>query len=135
MPEHFAPCPYCYFTFFHTGYIFRSLEQDLFRAVAGKFRRSLKLKILGKTAGDSPHGEGKSRTETFLTNSVKKYSNHCFLCSSATSVTKFRGSLVYPSGSSRHSTINPLGHFVKLLCMHKNVLPCLLISLPMLSEC
>jgi len=60
--EHFAPCPYWYFTFFHAGNIFRSLEQDLLRAVAGKFRKSHKLKMLGKTAGDSPHGEGKSRT-------------------------------------------------------------------------
>ncbi len=55
-----------------TGYIFRSLEQDLLRAVAGKFRKSHKLKMLGKTAGDSPHGEGKSRT--FSANSVTKYS-------------------------------------------------------------
>ncbi len=62
MLQHFAPCPYWYFTFFHAGNIFRSLEQDLLRAVAGKFRKSHKLKMLGKTAGDSPHGEGKSRT-------------------------------------------------------------------------
>jgi hypothetical protein len=33
-----------------------------FRTVTGNFRKSLKLKMLGKTAGDSPHREGKSRT-------------------------------------------------------------------------
>jgi len=31
-------------------------------ADAGRFRKSLKIPITGKTAGDSPHGEGKSRT-------------------------------------------------------------------------
>ncbi len=43
VPEHFAPCPYWYFTFFHAGNIFRYLEQDLTRDVSGKFRKSLKL--------------------------------------------------------------------------------------------
>jgi hypothetical protein len=52
-----APCPYWYFTFFHAGNIFRSLEQDLLCAIPGKFRKSLKLKMLGKTAGDSQHRE------------------------------------------------------------------------------
>jgi hypothetical protein len=33
VPEHFAPCPYCYFTFLNAGNIFLSLEQDLLRAV------------------------------------------------------------------------------------------------------
>ncbi len=60
--EHFAPCPYWYFTSFYAGNIFRSLKQDLLRGVTGKFRKILKLKMLGKTAGDLPHGEGKSRT-------------------------------------------------------------------------
>ncbi len=64
--EHFAPCPYWCFTFFHAGNIFRSLEQDLLRAVTGNFRKSLKLKMFGKTAGDSPHGEGKSGSHFFL---------------------------------------------------------------------
>jgi hypothetical protein len=32
------------------------------RADAGKFRKSLIIKMTGKTAGDSPHGEGRSRT-------------------------------------------------------------------------
>ncbi len=31
-------------------------------ADAGRFRKNLKIKISGKTAEDSPHGEGKSRT-------------------------------------------------------------------------
>jgi hypothetical protein len=31
-------------------------------ADAGRFRKNLKLKMIGKTAGDSPHGEGKART-------------------------------------------------------------------------
>jgi hypothetical protein len=41
------------------------------RADAGKFRKSLKIKMTGKTAGDSHHGEGISRTKTFFANSVK----------------------------------------------------------------
>jgi hypothetical protein len=75
--------------------IYSSLEQDLLRAVIGKFRKSFKLKMLGITAGDSPHGEGKSRTYPFSVNSGKKCNSHCFLYSSASSVTKYSGSLVY----------------------------------------
>jgi hypothetical protein len=54
---HFATGPYWYFTFFHAKV--SSLKQDLLRAVLllGKFRKSLKLKLLRKTDGDSPHGE------------------------------------------------------------------------------
>jgi hypothetical protein len=32
------------------------------RADAGKFRKSLKIKMAGKTAGNSPHGEGRAST-------------------------------------------------------------------------
>jgi hypothetical protein len=39
-----------------------SLKQDLLCGFTGKFRKILKLKMLGKTAGDLPRGEGKSRT-------------------------------------------------------------------------
>ncbi len=95
VPEHFSPCIYWYFTFLHAGNIFRSLEQDLLRTVTGKFRKSFKLKMLGKTAGDSPHGEWKSRTYTFSAKSVKKCNSHCYLYSSANSVTKCSGSLFY----------------------------------------
>jgi hypothetical protein len=31
-------------------------------ANAGRFRKNIKIKITGKTAGDLPHGEGRSRT-------------------------------------------------------------------------
>jgi hypothetical protein len=47
---------------------------------ARRFRKSLKIKITGKTAGDSPHGEGKSRIQTFFANSVNMYSD-CFVYS------------------------------------------------------
>ncbi len=66
--QHFAPCPYWYFTSFYAGNIFRSQKQDLLLGVTGKFRKILKLKMSGKTAGDLPHGEGKSRTLTFSAN-------------------------------------------------------------------
>jgi hypothetical protein len=57
-------CPLSILIFysFYAGNIFRSLKQDLLRGVTGKFRKILKLKMLGKTAGYLPHGEGKSRT-------------------------------------------------------------------------
>jgi len=32
------------------------------RADAGRFRKNLKIKITGKTAGVTPHGEGRSRS-------------------------------------------------------------------------
>jgi hypothetical protein len=58
VPVHFAPRPFSYLTFAHAGNIFRSLEQELLRAVPGKFARvSNKIKKSGKAAGDSPHGE------------------------------------------------------------------------------
>ena len=60
--EHFAPCPYWYFTSFYAVKIFRSQKQELLRGDTGKFRKILKLKMCGKTAGNLPHGEGKSRT-------------------------------------------------------------------------
>jgi hypothetical protein len=62
MQEHFVPRPYWYFTFLHVGNAFRPQELYLCSADAGRFRKNLKIKILGKTAGDSPHGEGNSRT-------------------------------------------------------------------------
>jgi len=39
---------------------FRS--RTFFRANAGRFRKSIKIKITGKTAGDLPHGKWRSRT-------------------------------------------------------------------------
>jgi hypothetical protein len=45
-------------------------------ADTGRFRKSLKIKISGKTAGDLPQGEGKART--FSSNSVKKHSGNSF---------------------------------------------------------
>jgi uncharacterized membrane protein len=60
--EYFAPCPYCYFTSFYAVKIFWSQKQELLRGATGKFRKILKLKMCGKTAGNLPHGEGKSRT-------------------------------------------------------------------------
>jgi hypothetical protein len=54
----------------HTGILHSSMPEISFglrsrtfcRAVARRFRKSLKIKITGNTAGDSPHGEKKSRT-------------------------------------------------------------------------
>jgi hypothetical protein len=68
--EHFAPCPYWYFTFFRAGNIFQSLEPDLLHPVTGT--QEPQIKMLGKTIGDSPNGEGKPRP--FSANSVIKYS-------------------------------------------------------------
>jgi hypothetical protein len=62
VPEHFVPRPYWYMTFLHAGNVFLLQEQDIRRANAGRFRKSIKIKITGKTAGDLPHGEGRSRT-------------------------------------------------------------------------
>jgi hypothetical protein len=42
VPVHFALRPFSYLTFAHAGNIFRSLEQELLRAVPGKFCKSLK---------------------------------------------------------------------------------------------
>jgi hypothetical protein len=64
MLEHFAPCPYWYFTSFYAVKIFRSQKQELLRGATGKFRKILKFKMCGKTAGDLPHGEGKSRVHS-----------------------------------------------------------------------
>jgi hypothetical protein len=51
------------FDFFHAGNIFLLQAGRTFcRADAGRFLKSLKIKMTGKTAGDSPHGEEKSRT-------------------------------------------------------------------------
>jgi hypothetical protein len=41
-------------------------------ADAGRFRKNLKIKMTGKTAGVSPHGEGRSRTWTFFANLCSK---------------------------------------------------------------
>jgi hypothetical protein len=56
-------CPLSILIFYIlAGNIFRSLKQELLRGAPGKIRKILKLKMLVKTAGDLPHGEGKSRT-------------------------------------------------------------------------
>jgi len=56
---------------------FRSLEQDLLRAVTGKFCKNLRTEMSGKTAGDFTAwgGETQDRNQTFSANSVKKYSD------------------------------------------------------------
>jgi hypothetical protein len=60
--------------------MFSSLRSRTFcRADTGRFRKSLKIKISGKTAGDSPQGEGQARTLTFSANSVKKHSGNLFI--------------------------------------------------------
>jgi hypothetical protein len=49
-------------------------------ADAGIFRKRHKIKMTGKTAGDSPHGGGELQDlEKFLANSVKKCNSHCLL--------------------------------------------------------
>jgi hypothetical protein len=49
------------------------------RADTGRFRKSLKIKISGKTAGDLSQGEGKAWTYTFSANSVKKHSGNLLI--------------------------------------------------------
>jgi hypothetical protein len=71
--EHFVPLPYCYFTFLQAVNDFRSLEQDLLRAVTGKFCKNLRTEMSGKTAGDFTAwgGETQDRNQTFSANSEK----------------------------------------------------------------
>jgi hypothetical protein len=52
------------------------------RADAGKFRKGLKIKMTGKTAGNSPHGEGRAMQYLdIFSNLGKKYNGHCFVYS------------------------------------------------------
>jgi hypothetical protein len=61
--EHSVPRPYWQFTLLYAGRVFRPEIGGTFcRADAGRFRKSLNIKISRKNAEDSPHGEGKSRT-------------------------------------------------------------------------
>jgi hypothetical protein len=50
-------------------------------ADAGRFRKNLKIKMTGKTAGFSPHGEGRSRTWAFFANLFKKFTSQDFIFS------------------------------------------------------
>jgi hypothetical protein len=79
VPEPFVPHPYWHFTFLHAGNVFQPQEPDLLPCWYRRFRKSFKIKILGKTAGDSPQGEGQARTLTFSANSVKKHSGNLFI--------------------------------------------------------
>jgi hypothetical protein len=58
----FCPSPILVFDILHAGNVFLLQEQDILPSNAGRFRKSIKIKITGKSAGDLPHGEGRSRT-------------------------------------------------------------------------